>query len=79
MFPIGNLEKPQVRKIADELGLASAQKKDSQGICFVGKVDLPVFLQSKESSAEQIKHTGYAQGIEDYDTIVLKSSDNPFN
>ena len=47
MFPIGDIEKPQVRKIADELGLASAQKKDSQGICFVGKVDLPVFLQQK--------------------------------
>lgn len=47
VFPIGDIEKPEVRRIATELGLATAQKKDSQGICFVGKVDLPVFLQQK--------------------------------
>jgi len=47
LFPIGHLTKPEVRKIADELGLATADRKDSQGICFVGKVDLPVFLQQK--------------------------------
>ena len=47
LFPIGNLTKPQVRKIADELGLATAERKDSQGICFVGKVHLPTFLQQK--------------------------------
>jgi tRNA-specific 2-thiouridylase len=47
LFPIGHLMKPEVRKIAVELDLASAKKKDSQGICFVGKVDLPTFLQQK--------------------------------
>jgi tRNA-uridine 2-sulfurtransferase len=47
LFPIGHLTKPEVRKIAEELGLATADRKDSQGICFVGKVDLPVFLQQK--------------------------------
>lgn len=47
LFPIGDISKPEVRKIAHELGLASADKKDSQGICFVGKVDLPTFLQQK--------------------------------
>lgn len=47
LFPIGGLTKPEVRQIADKLGLATAQRKDSQGICFVGKVDLPVFLQQK--------------------------------
>lgn len=47
LFPIGDIEKPEVRRIAEELGLATAFKKDSQGICFVGKVDLPVFLQQK--------------------------------
>ncbi|SFF05029.1 tRNA 2-thiouridine(34) synthase MnmA [Thermophagus xiamenensis] len=47
LFPIGDLVKPQVRKIAAELNLVTAYKKDSQGICFVGKVDLPVFLQQK--------------------------------
>lgn len=47
LFPIGDIEKPEVRAIAKKLKLASADKKDSQGICFVGKVDLPVFLQQK--------------------------------
>lgn len=47
LFPIGDIEKPEVRRIAAEAGLPSADKKDSQGICFVGKVDLPVFLQQK--------------------------------
>ena len=47
LFPIGDLEKPEVRRIAAEQGLATAERKDSQGICFVGKVDLPLFLQQK--------------------------------
>lgn len=47
LFPIGELEKKEVRKIAHDMKLASASKKDSQGICFVGKVDLPTFLQQK--------------------------------
>ncbi|MDR2814130.1 MAG: tRNA 2-thiouridine(34) synthase MnmA [Prevotellaceae bacterium] len=47
LFPIGHLLKPEVRKIAAQLNLPTANKKDSQGICFVGKVDLPVFLQQK--------------------------------
>ena len=47
LFPIGNLTKPEVRQIAEKLGLATAQRKDSQGICFVGKVHLPTFLQQK--------------------------------
>jgi len=47
LFPIGDIKKPRVRQIARELDLASAEKKDSQGICFIGKVDLPTFLQQK--------------------------------
>ena len=47
LFPIGSLQKSEVRTIAEEHGLASAKKKDSQGICFVGKVDLPLFLQQQ--------------------------------
>jgi tRNA-specific 2-thiouridylase len=47
MFPVGGLLKPEVRRIAEEQHLATAKRKDSQGICFVGKVDLPVFLQQK--------------------------------
>ncbi len=51
MFPIGGLTKPQVRQIAKEADLPSAEKKDSQGICFVGKVDLPTFLKQKLAPA----------------------------
>jgi tRNA-specific 2-thiouridylase len=47
LFPVGDLTKPEVRVIAEKLGLATAQRKDSQGICFVGKVHLPTFLQQK--------------------------------
>ena len=52
LFPIGDLCKDEVRRLALEADLPSAQKKDSQGICFVGKVDLPVFLQQKLKSVE---------------------------
>ena len=47
LFPIGNLEKSEVRKIAQEAGLVTAEKKDSQGLCFIGKVKLPDFLQQQ--------------------------------
>lgn len=47
LFPVGSLIKPEVRKIAAEKGLATAHRKDSQGICFVGKVHLPTFLQQQ--------------------------------
>lgn len=52
LFPIGHLEKPEVRRIAHEQSLATADRKDSQGICFVGKVDLPVFLQQQLKSKQ---------------------------
>ena len=47
LFPIGTLEKSEVRKIAQEAGLVTAEKKDSQGLCFIGKVKLPDFLQQQ--------------------------------
>ena len=47
LFPIGELTKPEVREIAQELDLVTAEKKDSQGLCFIGKVRLPEFLQQK--------------------------------
>jgi tRNA-specific 2-thiouridylase len=47
LFPIGELTKPEVRKIAKEQGLVTAEKRDSQGLCFVGKVSLPEFLQQQ--------------------------------
>ncbi len=61
LFPVGDLVKGQVREIADKLGLATARRKDSQGICFVGKVHLPTFLQqklmSKKGSIIEIRDT----------------------
>lgn len=47
LFPIGELLKPEVREIAKKAGLATAAKKDSQGLCFIGKVHLPDFLQQQ--------------------------------
>ena len=47
LFPIGALTKPEVREIATEMELVTAEKKDSQGLCFIGKVRLPEFLQQK--------------------------------
>ena len=47
LFPIGGIEKPEVRRIAKEQGLVTADKKDSQGLCFIGKVSLPEFLQQQ--------------------------------
>lgn len=47
LFPIGEMEKPEVRQIAASLDLITADKKDSQGLCFIGKVKLPTFLQQQ--------------------------------
>ena len=47
LFPVGEILKPDVRKIAKEQGLITAEKRDSQGLCFIGKVRLPEFLQQK--------------------------------
>lgn len=70
LFPIGELEKPEVRRIAEKHGLFLADKKDSQGICFVGKVNMKQFLQERippqkgdilTTSGEKIgEHDGYA-------------------
>jgi tRNA-specific 2-thiouridylase len=45
LFPVGNIEKPQVRKLAKKFGLLTAEKKDSQGVCFIGKIDMIDFLK----------------------------------
>ncbi len=47
LFPIGGITKPEVREIANKIGLPNAEKKDSQGLCFIGKVKLPTFLQQQ--------------------------------
>ena len=54
LFPIGELLKPEVRKIAAEQDLITANKKDSQGLCFIGKVRLPEFLQQKLQPKEGV-------------------------
>jgi tRNA-specific 2-thiouridylase len=54
LFPIGELTKPQVREIATKLDLVTADKKDSQGLCFIGKVRLPEFLQQKLKPKEGV-------------------------
>ena len=63
LFPIGELTKPQVRAIASKLDLVTAEKKDSQGLCFIGKVKLPDFLQQQLKPKEGV--------------IVEVSEDNP--
>ena len=68
LFPIGHLQKPEVRAIAAEQKLATAKRKDSQGICFVGKVDLPVFLQqqlaARQGNVHEILPSWRGYGIE---------------
>ena len=54
LFPIGELSKPEVRAIASELDLITAEKRDSQGLCFIGKVRLPEFLQQKLQPKEGV-------------------------
>ena len=54
LFPIGELTKPEVREIASKLDLITAEKKDSQGLCFIGKVRLPEFLQQKLQPKEGV-------------------------
>ena len=54
LFPIGELTKPEVRDIATKLDLVTADKKDSQGLCFIGKVRLPEFLQQKLKPKEGV-------------------------
>ncbi|WP_233900858.1 tRNA 2-thiouridine(34) synthase MnmA [Tenacibaculum piscium] len=54
MFPIGELTKPEVREIAQKADLITADKKDSQGLCFIGKVRLPDFLQQKLQPKEGV-------------------------
>ena len=54
LFPIGELTKPEVREIAKQANLITAEKKDSQGLCFIGKVRLPEFLQQKLQPKEGV-------------------------
>ncbi len=83
LFPIGNLQKPEVRKIAKKIGLNTADKKDSQGLCFIGKVKLPVFLQQqlkpKEGNILEVEnaHTGFIYPDNELKTLVKPFSLEP--
>ena len=77
LFPIGHLQKPQVREIAAQQKLATAKRKDSQGIWFVGKVDLPVFLQQQIAARDGNVHEilpswrGYGREVAEDDLQAL--------
>ena len=49
LFPVGDIEKPEVRRLAKKFGLPTAEKKDSQGVCFLGKLDMTEFLEHFET------------------------------
>ncbi|OIQ24280.1 MAG: tRNA 2-thiouridine(34) synthase MnmA, partial [Crocinitomix sp. MedPE-SWsnd] len=72
LFPIGHLQKSKVREIAQEQDLITADKKDSQGLCFIGKVKLPVFLQQKLEPKEGdiIELSNDLQIFRDYSRIT---------
>ncbi len=79
LFPIGHLTKPEVREIAARMDLVTAGKKDSQGLCFIGKVRLPEFLQQKLEPKEgpiyevDRSHDVYAgKAVEGFDETSLK-------
>jgi tRNA-specific 2-thiouridylase len=85
LFPIGHLNKPEVREIATRIGLTTAQKKDSQGLCFIGKVRLPDFLQQQlkpkkgdiieiDTNSGIYKEHLYAKGQGDSSPDIRKAS-----
>lgn len=71
LFPIGDLQKSEVRKIAKELDLVTADKKDSQGLCFVGKISLPEFLQQqlKAKKGKVIEVPENHVALQEYHTV----------
>jgi tRNA-uridine 2-sulfurtransferase len=78
LFPIGELLKPEVREIAKKIGLVTAEKKDSQGLCFVGKVHLPEFLQQRLEPKKGViqvdaDHATFSNGFESDDLVGLST------
>ena len=67
IFPVGNIEKPEVRKLAKKFGLSTAIKKDSQGLCFIGKVDMADFLKHfiKVKTGKVLNENGEVVGTHD--------------
>lgn len=74
LFPIGELTKPEVRKIAAKMDLITADKKDSQGLCFIGKVRLPEFLQ-QQLKPKKGKIVEVSASVGQYNRPVPKFSD----
>ena len=84
LFPIGELTKPQVREIAAEMELVTAEKKDSQGLCFIGKVRLPEFLQQKLQPKagiivqidkdNSVYNIGIPKGLSEEETLSLAAA-----
>jgi len=75
LFPLGALYKSQVRELASAQGLATATRKDSQGICFVGKVDLPEFLQQKLAPKKGKIIQIPAEPLREYKAELTKNKD----
>jgi tRNA-uridine 2-sulfurtransferase len=76
LFPIGELLKPEVREIAAAQNLVTAEKRDSQGLCFIGKVRLPEFLQQQLAPKEGVI-VEVASDFEGYkNTTENKSADD---
>jgi len=69
LFPIGELTKPEVREIAKTQNLITAEKKDSQGLCFIGKVRLPEFLQQQLKPKEGVI-VEVEESFEDYNKVI---------
>lgn len=67
LFPVGHIEKPEVRKIANKFKLATAEKKDSQGLCFIGKIDIKEFLSHymTEKRGDVLDENGQIIGYHD--------------
>jgi tRNA-specific 2-thiouridylase len=76
LFPIGHLQKSEVREIAKQAGLVTAEKKDSQGLCFIGKVRLPDFLQ-QQLKPKQGNIIQIAEDLLDYQSHKLPASKAP--
>jgi tRNA-specific 2-thiouridylase len=76
LFPIGHLQKSQVREIAKQAGLVTAEKKDSQGLCFIGKVRLPDFLQ-QQLKPKQGNIIQISEDLLDYQSHQLPASKAP--
>ncbi len=67
LFPVGDIEKTEVRKLAEKYGLSTAVKKDSQGLCFIGKIDIKDFLKNyiKEKKGNVLNEVGKIIGEHD--------------